>query len=55
MKVSMHALSVDVFANTLASLSWILEKTATHAASRKIEPAVFLSARLAPDMLPFTR
>ena len=55
MKVSMHALSVDVFANTLASLSWILEKTATHAASRKIEPAVFLSARLAPDMFPLTR
>ena len=55
MKAPMHALSVEVFANSLTSLSWILEKAATNAASRKIEPAVFLGARLAPDMLPLTR
>jgi len=55
MKVSMHALSVEVLANSLTSLSWILQKAATNAASRKIEPAVFLSSRLAPDMLPLTR
>ncbi|HYM29275.1 MAG TPA: DUF1993 domain-containing protein [Steroidobacteraceae bacterium] len=55
MKAPMHALSVEVFANSLTSLSWILEKAATNAASRKIEPAVLLSARLAPDMLPLTR
>ena len=55
MKAPMHALSVEVFANSLTSLSWILDKAATNAASRKIEPAVFLGARLAPDMLPLTR
>ena len=55
MKVSMHAMSVEVFAHTLANLSWILEKAATSAAQRKLDPAVLLAARLAPDMLPLTR
>ena len=32
MKVSMHAMSVDLFAHTLGNLSWILEKAAASAA-----------------------
>lgn len=55
MKVSMHALSVEVFANALGNLSWVLGKGAASAASRKIDPTVLLNARLAPDMLPLTR
>lgn len=55
MKPSMHAFSVELFSNALGNLSWILEKGAASAASRKIEPAVLLAARLAPDMLPLTR
>jgi len=55
MKPSMHALSVELFSNALGNLSWILEKGAASAASRKIEPAVLLAARLAPDMLPLSR
>jgi hypothetical protein len=55
MKISMHALSVDVFANTLGNLSSILEKGLAHATQRKFEPAVLLAARLAPDMHPLTR
>ena len=55
MKVSMHAMSVDVFAHTLVNLSWILEKAAASAAQRKFDPAVLLGARLAPDMHPLTR
>ena len=55
MKISMHAMSVEVFAQTLGNLSWILEKATASAAQRKIDPAVLLSARLAPDMLPLTR
>ena len=55
MKVSMHAMSVDVFARTLGNLSSILEKAAASAAQRKFDPAVLLAARLAPDMLPLTR
>jgi uncharacterized protein len=55
MKVSMHALSAEVFVNALGNLSWILDKAAGSAAQRKIDPAVLLGARLAPDMLPLTR
>jgi hypothetical protein len=55
MKITMHALSVDVFANTLGNLSFLLEKAAKSAASRKIEPGVLLASRLAPDMFPLTR
>lgn len=55
MKASMHAFSVELFSQTLGNLSWILEKGAASAASRKIEPAVLLAARLAPDMLSLTR
>jgi len=55
MKISMHALSAQLFAQTLDHLSQILEKGAASAAQRKFEPAVLLGARLAPDMLPLTR
>ena len=55
MKNPMHAFSVELFSNILGNLSWLLERAAKNAASRKIDPAVFLNARLAPDMLPLTR
>src|SRR6184192_3564737 len=55
MKISMQALSVEVFATTLGNLSSILEKGLAHATQRKFDPAVLLAARLAPDMLPLTR
>jgi hypothetical protein len=55
MTISMYAVSVPVFRRTLTALSGILKKGADFAAARKIEPAVLLSARLAPDMYPLTR
>jgi uncharacterized protein len=55
MKISMHAMSVELFAHSLNNLSHILEKGLASAGARKIEPAVLLEARLAPDMLPLTR
>jgi hypothetical protein len=55
MKISMHAMSVELFAHSLSNLSHVLEKGMASAAARKIEPAVLLGARLAPDMLPLTR
>jgi hypothetical protein len=55
MNSSMHAFSVDVFANALGNLSWLLEKASHNAAQRKFETSVLLAARLAPDMLPLTR
>lgn len=55
MKISVHAVSVDLLANVLANLSHVLEKGHAHAVARKFDPAVLLAARLAPDMLPLTR
>ncbi|HYL01237.1 MAG TPA: DUF1993 domain-containing protein [Steroidobacteraceae bacterium] len=55
MKISMHAMSVDVFTHTLGNLAAFLEKGQAHATQRKFEPAVLLAARLAPDMFPLTR
>ena len=55
MKISMHAMSVDVFTHTLGSLSAFLEKGQAHATQRKFESAVLLGSRLAPDMHPLTR
>ncbi len=55
MKGSLHTFSVDLFTSILGNLSWILQKGATNATARKIEPAVFVGARLAPDMLPLAR
>ncbi len=55
MKVSMHAMSAEVFSNALGNLSAILEKAAANAAQRKFDANVLLAARLAPDMLPLTR
>jgi uncharacterized protein len=53
--LSMHALSVPVYEKMLGNLSAILDKGAAFAAQKKVEPAVLLGMRLAPDMLPLTR
>ena len=55
MKISMHAMSVDVFANALGNLAAFLKKGLESAEQRKFDPAVLLAARLAPDMFPLTR
>ena len=55
MKISVHAMSVDVFTHALGNLSALLEKAVANARERKFEPAVLLGARLAPDMFPLTR
>ncbi|MHB2167873.1 DUF1993 domain-containing protein [Alsobacter sp. R-9] len=55
MSLSMYDVSVPVFTRTLKALDAILAKTAAHAEARKIDPAVFLQARLAPDMFPLAR
>ncbi len=55
MKISVHAMSVELLASALSNLSDILEKGHAHALARKFDPAVLLSARLAPDMFPLTR
>ncbi len=55
MTISMYQASVPVFLKTLGNLAGILDKGAAFASARKIDPAVLLGYRLAPDMLNFTR
>lgn len=55
MTISMYQVSVPVFVKTLANLGAILDKGATFAAARKVDPTVLLAYRLAPDMLNLTR
>lgn len=55
MSVSMYQASVPVFLAMLESLSNILAKAEADAVERKIDPNVFLSARLAPDMFALSR
>jgi hypothetical protein len=55
MTLSLHDVSVPVFTRTLKALAAILTKTEAHAEARKIDPAVFLQSRLAPDMFPLLR
>ena len=51
----MYQASAPVFLRGLKNLSAVLEKGAASAAERKIDPAVLLTARLAPDMFALTR
>lgn len=51
MSLSMYQASIPVFLRMLGNLSVILDKAAAHAEAKKINEAVFITARLAPDML----
>jgi hypothetical protein len=55
MKISIHALSIDIFTNALTNLSALLEKGAAYAAAKKFDSSVLVSSRLAPDMLPLVK
>jgi uncharacterized protein len=55
MTISMYQASVPVMARMFGNLSTILTKAEEDATARKIEPSVFLNARLAPDMHSLTR
>lgn len=53
--MSLYHATIPVFRQMLGALSAIMDKAAAHAEAKKIDPSVFTSGRLAPDMLPFTR
>ena len=53
--ISMHSASVPVFIRMLGNLDAWLEKAEAHARAKKFDTSVYLQARLAPDMLPFTK
>ncbi|MEZ5833059.1 MAG: DUF1993 family protein [Dongiaceae bacterium] len=55
MTLSMYQASVPVFLRGLENLWVIVGKGAAHAEVKKIDPAVFINARLAPDMFPLSR
>lgn len=55
MPISMYQVSVPAFLQTLTALSAILDKAEAFAAERKIDPAVLLAYRVAPDMFPLIR
>jgi len=55
MSLTMYQASIPGFLRMLGNLSAILDKAAAHAEAKKIDPAIFVNARLAPDMFPLSR
>jgi uncharacterized protein len=55
MKISMYAMSHDVFRKSLSQLLHVMEKGVANAKSRNFDTSVLAGSRLAPDMLPFTK
>src|SRR5271167_3223492 len=54
MTLTMHQATILPCSRALSSLAAILEKAASSAQARKIDPAVLLQTRLVPDMLPLS-
>jgi uncharacterized protein len=54
MTISMYQASVPVCIRSLNNLLGILEKAATYAEIKKIDPSVLVNTRLFPDMLPLS-
>ena len=55
MKISMYEAAVTPGIRMMTNLAAVLEKAARHAEAKKIDPGVFVNARLAPDMFPLSR
>lgn len=55
MSLTMYQASIPAFVRMLGNLSAILDKAAAHAEGKKIDPSIFINARLAPDMFPLSR
>lgn len=55
MQISMHAMSHGVFKKALTQLLVVMEKGVANAKARNFDVSVLVGARLAPDMLPFSR
>jgi hypothetical protein len=53
--MSFYESAVPAYLQILNSLSAIIDKADAHCAAKKIQPEVLFSARLFPDMLPFSR
>lgn len=55
MSLTMYQASIPVFVHMLGNLSAILDKASAHAEAKKIDPSIYINARLAPDMYPLSR
>lgn len=55
MALSMYQASVPVFIRMLNNLADFLKKGEAFAEAKKIDPAVLINSRLAPDMFPLSR
>jgi hypothetical protein len=55
MSITLYQASIPVFIRMLGNLSAILDKAAAHAEAKNINPAIFVNARLAPNMYPLSR
>lgn len=55
MTISLYKIAVPFLSHQLNVLNDLLGKTEAHASSKKIDPAVFLQARLFPDMFPLIK
>jgi hypothetical protein len=55
MSLSLYDLSVPVFSHSLKALAEILKKAKAFTEAKKIDPAVLLQSRLAPDMFPLVK
>jgi hypothetical protein len=55
MSPSLYDASVPVFHQMLSALDAIIDKAIAHAEAKKIDPSVFATARLYPDMFPFSK
>jgi len=55
MTISMHSASAPAFARMLGNMLNWLEAAKAHAEAKKFDPAVYMTLRLAPDMLPLPR
>lgn len=52
---SMNQVGLPTLHQTLAALDKILDKLAAHCEAKKLDEAIFVNARLFPDMFPFSR
>ena len=55
MSLQISSVAVPSFLRTLEALSKILDKASAYCAAKKIDPAVMLQMRLAPDMFPLIK
>lgn len=55
MSLSLHSASVPTFVRGFTNMTSWLDKAEKHAEARKFDTQTYLTLKLAPDMLPFTR